>query len=249
MCNHEWWRSANYFGKDNGYNPEDNPEPALENWSRKFNCDGSMLEQYRRIYEYYHLDPDFRLARQNHPFIVVLDNHDAGADTPLYNGALQAAMEWIPMRHRLYNSSSGEAYLDMKREFTLGKDLVHLIAIDTRREQDETGLLGAAQAEWLDSVFANSSNKQFRMIATSTEFMPFALNGLPEVANAAFAVVWSVLLHCAIPCWVRVTIRRDSKIRSSSGELSKLESGVSASSSACFVQAGDPESLEKEARK
>lgn len=59
----------------------------------------NSLNEFRERHAYYLLDPDLRLARQMHPFILVWDNHDiAGSIANNYWGSLQAFHEWTPMR-------------------------------------------------------------------------------------------------------------------------------------------------------
>ena len=45
------------------------------------------------------MDPDLRLARAMHPWIVIWDNHDVdGTADVTYEGSVQAFREWVPMR-------------------------------------------------------------------------------------------------------------------------------------------------------
>ena len=129
------------------------------------------LEDYRRRYSHYRLDPDVQRVHALHPFINTLDDHEfcndtwsggAGKHDEAEDGpwedrkaaALQAWHEWIPVRvddptqpHLIY------------RDFDVG-GLVHLVLLDGRTHRDmqvrgekiddpDRTVLGAEQFGWL----------------------------------------------------------------------------------------------------
>lgn len=129
------------------------------------------LEDYRRRYAHYRLDPDVQRVHALHPFINTLDDHEfcndtwaggAGKHDEAEDGpwedrkaaALQAWHEWIPVRvddptqpHLIY------------RDFDVG-GLIHLVMLDGRTHRDmqvrgeeaddpDRTVLGAEQFDWL----------------------------------------------------------------------------------------------------
>ncbi len=124
------------------------------------------LEDYRVRYSFYRLDEDLRRVHQQHPFIVVYDDHETTNDsykdgaenhTPgeegdwntRKNNALQAYFEWLPIREQ--SAGSRRTY----RTISYG-GLADLIMIDTRLEGREKQLLpkgGTGEidtAEWFN---------------------------------------------------------------------------------------------------
>jgi alkaline phosphatase D len=132
------------------------------------------LEDYRTRYAQYRRDPDLQAAHQQHPFIVVWDDHES-ADNSWRDGAhnhsdasqgdwetrkqtsIQVYMEWLPVREGVH----GVIY----RMLPFG-DLVDLIMLDTRLvgrdepasnvndtdtiEDPNRSILGAEQEAWLE---------------------------------------------------------------------------------------------------
>ena len=100
------------------------------------------LDDYRKRYALYRLDPDLQAAHQRHPFIVVWDDHELANDTwedgaenhqPDTEGdflerklaALAAYFEWMPIR------PIDDQHIKIYRQFDFGT-LVQLTMLDTR---------------------------------------------------------------------------------------------------------------------
>ena len=50
------------------------------------------------MHSLYLFDPQFRAARQNHPFITVVDDHDTDDENDVFEDGLQAFLEYVPTR-------------------------------------------------------------------------------------------------------------------------------------------------------
>ncbi|MEM7040885.1 MAG: alkaline phosphatase D family protein, partial [Bacteroidota bacterium] len=143
--------------------------------------DPENLAEYRTTHAYYLLDPDLRLARQMHPWVVIWDNHDIDAPSPqAFAEAVQAFQEYVPMRVRDANQPE-----HIERKFSYG-DLVDLFMIDgtTRRDVDliagnEFSMLGDSQWNWLSDELQNSSAK-WRVIGNEVMMAEFSMAGLPS---------------------------------------------------------------------
>lgn len=136
------------------------------------------LEDYRRRYAQYRRDGDLQAAHQQHPFIVVWDDHETANNSyadgaqnhdPATEGdweerkanAFQAYLEWMPIRET-------ETPLQIWRSLQYG-DLVELLMLDTRiwgrdeegsqetRTDPERQILGADQEAWLIDRLQNST--------------------------------------------------------------------------------------------
>ncbi|MEM6523160.1 MAG: alkaline phosphatase D family protein [Bacteroidota bacterium] len=134
------------------------------------------LQDYRLRYSQYRLDPDLRLAHQNHAFISIWDDHEIANDSYVdgaenhqsdegdyitrREAARKAYYEWLPVRN------SKELY----RKFDYG-DLVDLVMLDERLAGrtapadsindpsllDSTRtMLGAEQLEWFKKQLTSS---------------------------------------------------------------------------------------------
>jgi alkaline phosphatase D len=153
------------------------------------------LSDYRQRHAQYKFDPDLQLVHQNHPFIVIWDDHEI-ADNAWQDGAdnhnpeqgegdwlerkkaaMQAYFEWMPIRD---SHVDGQAII--YRKFSYGK-LLDLIMLDTRltgRDPGDSGelndvsrnLLGKNQEQWLlDSLnYSKQSNTHWRMIGQQVMF-------------------------------------------------------------------------------
>lgn len=107
------------------------------------------LSDYRVRYSYYRLDPMLRKLHQQHPFILIWDDHEFSNDANKFgaenhdpstegswevrkNNAYKAYFEWMPVR-----ANSIQEYR-LYRDFSYG-DLADLLMLDTRIEgRDET---------------------------------------------------------------------------------------------------------------
>lgn len=140
------------------------------------------LEDYRLRYSQYHLEPDLMMLHQQHPFILIWDDHEFANDSYLDGAenhqpnegsweqrkkeARQAYYEWLPVR--------GEPDKDhLYRTISYGK-LMDLFMLDTRMEgrdkppvefdaPDDTlhprKIMSNTQFNWLLDGLKNSSAK------------------------------------------------------------------------------------------
>jgi len=138
------------------------------------------LDDYRRRYAQYRLDPNLAEAHRQHPWVVVWDDHETANDSykdgaenhseategpwsTRREAAIQAWHEWQPVRE----SADRHIY----RSFVFG-DLVDLIMLDTRlwgRDKQAPSvdaveiadtsrqILGADQEAWLNTQLSGAS--------------------------------------------------------------------------------------------
>ena len=138
------------------------------------------LDDYRSRYSQYKLDPDLIAAHQNHPFIVIWDDHETSNNTfstgaqnhqselegdffKRISGALKAYYEWQPIRE------GKKPY----RSFSFG-DLVDLIILEERLEgrteqatnlkdsslfEENRTMLGQVQLDWFLEKLKKSKSK------------------------------------------------------------------------------------------
>jgi alkaline phosphatase D len=143
----------------------------------------TTLAAWRVRHQYYLLDPDLRLVRQHHPFIVLWDNHDLGAKggrlDDAMRQAIQAFHEWVPRRH------------DPARPETIYRtlhygNLLDLILLDTRLYRGRLGavknasgrtMLGALQKRWLAEQLKHSQ-AYWRIIGSQIKFGAWSFVGL-----------------------------------------------------------------------
>lgn len=117
------------------------------------------LTEYRNQHKYHLLDPDLRAARQQHPWIVIWDNHDIeGNPGNNYNGSIQAFYEYVPIlmvdsskTDKIYNKYSFGDLLD-----------VFMVDINLNRDQDtlpngDNSAMGTTQRNWLFNELDNST--------------------------------------------------------------------------------------------
>lgn len=152
------------------------------------------LSDYRTRYAQYRLDSGLRKAHQNHPFIVIWDDHEVAnnsykdgaqnhqADEGLYETrkqlAKQAYYEWLPVR------VTEPAHL--YRKLTFGP-LVDLIMLDERLEGREAPadsydqaalertMLGLSQLNWLKTELKDSKAK-WKVIGNQVIFAELELS-------------------------------------------------------------------------
>ena len=175
------------------------------------------LADYRARYASYRTDPRLAAMHARHPVIWVWDDHETvdgtwkdGADPenhdPAEDGpfaarkavALQAALEWLPIR-----SPDPAQPERIHRSFAFG-DLVDLVMLDTRRigrDRQGTGtvqggfftqtgpfadparhILGAEQEAWLAQELATST-AAWRLLGNQVVFSPLKVAGAPEAAG------------------------------------------------------------------
>ncbi len=119
-------------------------------------------QEWRARHQYYLMDPDLRLARQMHPWIVTWDNHDTD-----YNGTTaqavesrEAFLEYVPMR-LITPTDTKKIY----RKFSYGA-LVDIFMVDILLYRNVDNLpsggpsiLGTTQYNWLTTELQNSTAK------------------------------------------------------------------------------------------
>ncbi len=125
----------------------------------------SNLEEWRALHQLYLLDIDLRAARQQHPWILIWDNHDVVTDTDQFDASVQAFWEYLPIRQPDPNDPSR-----IYRSFNVG-GLVDLTMLDALlyRNKDtlETGgnnLFGTIQNDWLEQQLLES-DARWRIMA------------------------------------------------------------------------------------
>ncbi|HWK49246.1 MAG TPA: alkaline phosphatase D family protein, partial [Steroidobacter sp.] len=167
------------------------------------------LDDYRRRYAQYKLDPDLQFAHAAAPFLVSYDDHEV--DNNWYNecdqdgspaevfllrraAAMQAWYEHMPVRQAQHPTNGG---LKMYRRFDYG-DLLRVQVLDTRQYRhggliqtarppagcglDSSGpvtMLGAQQEAWLEAGL--SSSVRWNLLAQQVMVMPFTY---PESRDA-----------------------------------------------------------------
>ncbi|MBI1288679.1 MAG: T9SS type A sorting domain-containing protein [Flavobacteriales bacterium] len=145
------------------------------------------LDERRKRYFYYMLDPDQRLVRQQHPFIQIWDNHDVElSETPSGRSTCYDAFrEWTAMPV-FDTQDSARLY----RKISLGP-LADLFMIDTDHQfiedsiaPNETSYLGTEQFNWLLNELDQSTAK-WKLVANQKMFAPFSIQGLEQfIPNA-----------------------------------------------------------------
>ena len=145
-----------------------------------FPTEPTNLSEWRDRHEYYLLDPDLRLARQMHPWIVIWDNHDIDKSDPFkFLETVTAFREYVPMR---VVDPNDEARI--YRSFQFG-DLIDLMVLDYEQYYhddtigNEMSAIGTAQRTWLLDQLSNS-NSQWRIIGNQKMMGEFSVIGLPS---------------------------------------------------------------------
>ncbi|HAP70324.1 MAG TPA: hypothetical protein DCR04_11480 [Flavobacteriales bacterium] len=133
------------------------------------------LQQWRDRHAYYLLDPDLRLARQMHPWVVIWDNHDFGDGT---EGGGQAFWEYIPRRD--YHNDIERIH----RSYSFG-NLLDLIMIDIEKFRNmdevapgESSVLSNDQRDWFLQELGNSEAK-WRIVGNQKMFGGWYSEGIP----------------------------------------------------------------------
>ena len=135
----------------------------------------STLQEWRDRHAYYLLDPDLRLARQMHPWVVIWDNHDFGDGT---QGGIEAFWEYVPRRD--YHNDIEKIH----RSYSFG-NLFDLIMIDIEKFRNideiapsEPSVLGTEQRNWFLNELSNSETK-WRIAGNQKMFGGWFAVGLP----------------------------------------------------------------------
>lgn len=145
----------------------------------------TTLDDYRQRHACYKTDADLQEVHRQHPFMVIWDDHEVannawpgGADNHTegeegrwqdrLNGAVQAYMEWMPIREMQAGQQG------IYRNFRFG-DLLDLSLLDTRlagrdaqaadnadRNRAERTLLGYEQEGWLAGTLTSAQQENIR---------------------------------------------------------------------------------------
>ncbi len=155
------------------------------------------LKEWRSRHYYYELDKDLIKARQQHPFIVIWDNHDVddySGDSLNYIAAVQAFHEWIPIRNNKHNDQN-----IIYRQLKFG-DLVELNMLDVYSYKDKVSgssafnlnddvmddldrtYLGENQFNWLTQKIENSETK-WLLMGSQKMMSPWCLGCIPDLSG------------------------------------------------------------------
>jgi alkaline phosphatase D len=139
------------------------------------------LTDWRSLHKYYALDPDFRLARQQHPFAIIWDNHDFTFSTGI--SGQQAFMEFTPTR-QVNDTVFNRIY--RKLSYSNLADIILADALQFR-DQDviapgENSMLGIEQFEWFMETL-NNSTAQWKVVGTQKNFTRWKVAALAQLVN------------------------------------------------------------------
>jgi len=139
----------------------------------------NTLEGVRQRYRYYRKDPYLRRAHQQHPWVIVWDNHDidhaAGREA-----SLRAFHEWVPIRQPEPGNNAV-----IYRHLSFGP-MLDLMMLDTRYVgrnsiSSETGspsILGDQQFRWLKNHLVESQAR-WRIMGNQVLMAPCKIFGQP----------------------------------------------------------------------
>lgn len=148
------------------------------------------LDDFRSIHAYYHLDPDLRAAHQQHPFIILWDNHDMSwsrgdsLSDPKYAGAIQAFYEWTPIREpadrkKMYRYLSYGGLADIVlSDVTHFRQKPFLPPGTSGSDDPNRKLWGDEQYSWLTDKLKSSTAK-WKIVASEKQFGQWDLVGVP----------------------------------------------------------------------
>lgn len=139
------------------------------------------LTEWRSLHKYYLLDPDFRFAKQQHPFAIIWDNHDFSFGTGL--AGQQAFMEFTPTRqvndtvfNRIYRKLSYSNLADIiladATQFT-NQDII---------APGENSMLGNEQFRWFMETLTNST-AQWKVVGTQKNFTRWKVAALAQLVG------------------------------------------------------------------
>ena len=140
------------------------------------------LNDWRAIHKYYSLDPDFRLAKQQHPFAIIWDNHDFSSRTGL--SGQQAFMEYTPTR-QVNPIDFNKIY--RKLSYSNLADIILLDAMQFRDRDTiaagENSMLGVEQFNWFTETLSNST-AQWKIVGNQKNFSRWAVPALEGLIGA-----------------------------------------------------------------
>jgi alkaline phosphatase D len=157
------------------------------------------LKDFRDRHAYYHLDPDLRAAHQQHPFLIMWDNHDISwsksdsISMPKYNDAIRAFYEWTPIRIPADRNK-------LQRSLTYG-NLAEIILTDVTfqrykpfsppgsnsNDDPNRKLWGDEQYAWLTNRLLTSASK-WKIVGLQKQFGQWNLVGLPLGTSAGISL-------------------------------------------------------------
>ena len=190
---------GDYIYEVSNHPPPSQTPPA--DIGRSYDPDGECvtLDDYRRRYAHYRLDPDVQALHHAHPVIATVDDHEFAdgvwregsvehredRDGPWSDrraAAFRSRWEWQP--YRMPDPAQPERVF---RSIDLG-GLAELFIIDTRSRRDEpvpatrldpsAGQLGAEQKGWLLDALGRSTSP-WRLLANSSVMAPIWAEGIP----------------------------------------------------------------------
>lgn len=138
-------------------------------------------QEWRARHQYYLTDPDLRLVRQMHPWIVTWDNHDTdykGSATQAVESR-EAFLEYVPMR-----LSTPTDTKKIYRKFSYGS-LVDIFMIDILLHRNidnlpsgDPSILGTTQYNWLTTALQNSTAK-WKLIGNQKMMCGWSVANIP----------------------------------------------------------------------
>ena len=157
------------------------------------------LKSWRDRHDYYELDEDLIRARQQHPFVVVWDNHDVDdydKDAANFKAANRAFYEWLPIRLKQDRLTDT---LKIYQNLKFG-NLVDVMMVDCYSyKDDEVGsnamnfnndeiddenrsYLGEIQRNWLFDAI-DSSKSTWRIFGSQKMMAPWCLGCFPDISG------------------------------------------------------------------
>lgn len=147
------------------------------------------LEEYRARHKYYLLDPNLRAARQQHPWMVIWDNHDVeNSENTADTESRRAFYDYVPIRN-----TDTSLYQQIYRHINYGSMVdISLLDISMFRNDDEispgvNSMLGDTQYSWLSDKLLNST-AQWHIVGSQKMMGNWNLVGLPEFLLDIFGV-------------------------------------------------------------
>lgn len=167
------------------------------------------LYEARRRFALYRSDPDLFRAHQQHPFMILWDNHDIATEADLtYEQSYQAFWEWTPSRR----VSNDDLYRRHQR-FTYGQ-LADILFMDrhypkrysdTERLIEDQKFLGTSQNQWLrDEMMASKDRHADWRIVINQVFLAQL-----HLINPPSGIDWA--LKGAFPDYVDGVILNDAQ--------------------------------------
>jgi len=173
------------------------------------------LIDYRTRYSFYRLDEDLQAVHQQHPFIMIWDDHETANDSykdgaqnhdanegsweARKAAAKQAWFEWLPVRdypnQKIYRSLDYGNLMNLTMLDTRLEGRMPQIetSLDTTLNDPARTLLGNTQLEWFKNEL-NNNNSTWHIIGNQVIFAQVQLGALSAVdprADALFYDTWN----------------------------------------------------------